>query len=464
MRWFTALSRSSSAPGLSRSRPAPSWSARSTRRSRSRPAAPRPTRSRSPCRRARRACSRRSRSRYDSQGPNGPLGVGFALGGLSSIGRCPSDLGRDGAIRGVQLDRGDRLCLDGERLVAVAGTYGMPGSEYRTERESFARVLALGSADPADPDAGPREFQVFGRDGRIRSYGSSDDARIEAQGSRRVRLWALARVEDRSGNAMRYRYDEDNANGEFELARIDYTENAAAGLAPYASVRLVWDDAPRSRVGLLRRRRSPRPRAASPRSRPGSARSACASTASRYEANPADRPLAASRRSPCAGWAASVCPRRVFEWEQGDGGVAASSGAGTLPRQLWADSKQDGLLADVDADGRLDFVHDGNASQQPRDLAQQRRRLRARRRLAHAGRPLLAEPRHAPRAVHRRERRRSARLRALVSRRRRRPCSTETHLNTGTGWAAASASASRRRTSCGTTRTTTTASAACWST
>ena len=109
--------------------------------------------------------------RYDSHGSNGPLGVGFALGGLSAVGRCPADLGRDGALRGIQLDRGDRLCLDGERLVAVAGKYGMPGSEYRTERESYARVLALGSADPADPDAGPREFQVFGRDGRIRSYG-----------------------------------------------------------------------------------------------------------------------------------------------------------------------------------------------------------------------------------------------------------------------------------------------------
>src|SRR5262245_8768426 len=83
---------------------------------------------------------------YDSQGPNGPLGVGFALSGQSAIGRCPSDLGRDGAVRAVQLDRGDRLCLDGERLVAVAGVYGLPGSEYRTERESWARIAAVGSA------------------------------------------------------------------------------------------------------------------------------------------------------------------------------------------------------------------------------------------------------------------------------------------------------------------------------
>src|SRR5262245_50417801 len=188
---------------------------------------------------------------YDSQGPNGPLGVGFGLGGQSAIGRCPSDLARDGAIRGVALDRGDRLCLDGERLVAVAGGYGMPGSEYRTERESWARITAIGAADPADPDAGPREFRVEGRDGRIRSYGSTDDSRIEAQGTRRVRVWALARVEDRSGNAMRYRYDEDAAAGEFVPARIDYTENSAAGVAPYASVRLVWNARPDPEAGYL---------------------------------------------------------------------------------------------------------------------------------------------------------------------------------------------------------------------
>ena len=297
---------------------------------------------------------------YDSQGPNGPLGVGFGLGGLSSIGRCASDLGRDGAIRGVRLDRGDRLCLDGERLVAVAGVYGMPGSEYRTERESYARVLALGSADPADPDAGPREFQVFGRDGRIRLYGSSDDARIEAQGARRVRLWALARVEDRSGNAMRYRYDEDNPKGEFELARIDYTENAAAGLAPYASVRLVWEARPDPESGYFAGvLASTTRRLASLETWFGEER--VREYRLGYEANPQTGRSRVATLQLC-GLGGECLPQTALTWEEGTAGWL-ELGRWDLPRHLWADSKQEGLLADVDADGRLDFVHDGNASQ-----------------------------------------------------------------------------------------------------
>ena len=300
--------------------------------------------------------------RYDSQGPNGPLGVGFALSGQSAIARCPSDRGRDGAIRAVQIDRGDRLCLDGERLVAVAGAYGMPGSEYRTERESWARIVGLGSADPTDPDAGAREFRVEGRDGRIRFYGSTDDSRIEAQGTRRVRLWALARIEDRSGNVLRYRYLEDVDGGEFELARIDYGENAAVGSAPYASVRLVWEDRPDPESGYVA----------------GSLVSATRRLAAletwygeervreyrlSYEANPRTRRSRIAALTLC-GLGGECLPPTVFGWEKGLPGWRRSLRF-DLPRELWADSNAIGELADVNGDGRVDFVHDGSASQRP---------------------------------------------------------------------------------------------------
>jgi hypothetical protein len=52
----------------------------------------------------------------------------------------------------------------------------------------------------------------------------------------------------------------------------------------------------------------------------------------------------------------------LFEWEHGAAGWT-EIGRWSLPRQLWADSKEEGELADVNADGLLDFVHDGNASQ-----------------------------------------------------------------------------------------------------
>src|SRR5262249_5215474 len=80
---------------------------------------------------------------YNSRGGNGLLGMGWSLGGLSSITRCGRTIAVDGYTDGVHFDSSDALCLDGERLVAVNGTsYGMAGSEYRTEHESFRKVVA----------------------------------------------------------------------------------------------------------------------------------------------------------------------------------------------------------------------------------------------------------------------------------------------------------------------------------
>jgi Salmonella virulence plasmid 65kDa B protein len=77
---------------------------------------------------------------YSSQGGNGLLGVGWSLGGLSAISRCPQTQGQDGNRSGVDLTAADRFCMDGQRLMLVAGSYGLAGSEYRTERESFSKI------------------------------------------------------------------------------------------------------------------------------------------------------------------------------------------------------------------------------------------------------------------------------------------------------------------------------------
>ncbi|MEW6354654.1 MAG: SpvB/TcaC N-terminal domain-containing protein [Pseudomonadota bacterium] len=81
---------------------------------------------------------------YTSHGGNGPLGTGWSLGGLSFIHRCPATITQDGFAGGINFDANDRFCLEGQRLIAVNGAYGAHGTEYRTERESYTRVISYG--------------------------------------------------------------------------------------------------------------------------------------------------------------------------------------------------------------------------------------------------------------------------------------------------------------------------------
>ncbi|WP_276327708.1 SpvB/TcaC N-terminal domain-containing protein, partial [Kiloniella majae] len=128
---------------------------------------------------------------YSSQAGNGPLGVGWGLSGLSAITRCGQRLVPHGKIHGVDFSAADRFCLDGQRLVAVSGDYGADGTEYRTEIESYAKVISNGTAG-----TGPASFTVWSKGGLVLEYGVTDDSRIEAikaDGTARseARIWAL---------------------------------------------------------------------------------------------------------------------------------------------------------------------------------------------------------------------------------------------------------------------------------
>jgi hypothetical protein len=171
---------------------------------------------------------------YDSRSGNGLLGVGWSLSGLPSISRCGRTIAQDGQTGGVAFDANDRFCLDGQRLVATTGTYGADQTEYRTERESFSKVVSYGTAG-----SGPGWFKVWTKAGLIMEFGNSADSKIEAQGKSSVRVWALNKTSDTKSNYFTVSYSEDNANGEYRPDRIDYTGNGAA--APANSVRFVYE-------------------------------------------------------------------------------------------------------------------------------------------------------------------------------------------------------------------------------
>ena len=70
---------------------------------------------------------------YSSRGGNGHLGVGWQLEGLSEVNRCAKTFATEGYADGVNFDGDDVFCLDGHKLIAVSGSYGADGTEYRTE-------------------------------------------------------------------------------------------------------------------------------------------------------------------------------------------------------------------------------------------------------------------------------------------------------------------------------------------
>ena len=187
---------------------------------------------------------------YNSQGGNGLLGVGWSLGGLSVIHRCPANKAKDGFIDGVDFDSNDRFCLDGQPLVAINGVYGANNTEYRTEVDGFSKILSYG-----DTGSGPQYFKVWTKSGDIIEYGNSpnvpNDSLINpplANGTSQpdALCWLLNKVTDGAGNYMSVTYFEDEATGENYPLRIDYTGNSLQSLIPYNFV--VFEYEPKSDV------------------------------------------------------------------------------------------------------------------------------------------------------------------------------------------------------------------------
>src|SRR5579883_2069856 len=176
---------------------------------------------------------------YNSQSGNGLLGVGWSLAGIVSLGRCPQTIAQDGVHGAVTFTATDRFCLDGQRLIAISGTYGADGAEYRTEVDGYTRVISHGTAG-----TGPAWFEVHTKSGHIMEFGHTADSQALVQGSATARTWALDKVSDTKGNYYTISYTNDTANGQTYPIEIDYTGNAVAGLAPYNKVQFVYATRP----------------------------------------------------------------------------------------------------------------------------------------------------------------------------------------------------------------------------
>jgi hypothetical protein len=196
---------------------------------------------------------------YAGGGINGPVGHGWSVQGISSITRCPASKAIDGQKAPVTYSASDKLCLDGQRLIQTdaAGTVlafpqtndalGLSSGyrEFRTEKDTYARVRAYGYASGDTSGAsGPAYFKVWTKSGQVYEYGASPSADgntkalISPYNKTVAIAWAVARIADTLGNFIDFKYEQrDVAWGsgptagsptlghEWNIAEIQYSGN-----------------------------------------------------------------------------------------------------------------------------------------------------------------------------------------------------------------------------------------------
>jgi FG-GAP-like repeat/Salmonella virulence plasmid 65kDa B protein len=167
---------------------------------------------------------------YAGGGVNGPVGHGWSIQGISTITRCPAIKAIDGARGAVTFTTADKLCLDGQRLIqtdaggnalaaqtndSLGGAGAAALREYRTEKDSYARIRAYGAASGDTTGAsGPAYFKVWTKSGQIYEYGASPSADantkalITPYAKTVAAVWAVSRISDTLGNYIDFKYEQ----------------------------------------------------------------------------------------------------------------------------------------------------------------------------------------------------------------------------------------------------------------
>jgi YD repeat-containing protein len=167
---------------------------------------------------------------YTSGSPDGMMGPGWNLAGLSAIARCnktyADNNGSPAAVTLTTGATGDDFCLDGSRLRVTSGTYGAANSVYQTMVANFSRITAYGAAGN-----GPSYFYVEGKDGLIYEYGNTTDSKAYANAGSTPYAWMLNTVRDRQGNNLKVVYS--TTSGAVQPSSISYTQTPSTNGTTY---------------------------------------------------------------------------------------------------------------------------------------------------------------------------------------------------------------------------------------
>lgn len=178
---------------------------------------------------------------YSSQGGNSPLGTGFNLSGLSAISRVGRTIAQDGVRGGVNLDTNDRFALDGQRLIAISGTDGGDGTEYRQEFDPGSRIRSYGGTA-----GNPQRWVVETKAGLKLTFATAVRGFAPQTSTYSpVLSWAVDSIIDTLGNEIQFQYSPlAGTSGELLVVRISYTANANAGLTARQQVLFEYESRP----------------------------------------------------------------------------------------------------------------------------------------------------------------------------------------------------------------------------
>ncbi len=138
------------------------------------------------------------------------LGYGWRLNGLPRLHRCRVGLSGSNEIK---LDNSDRLCLNGQQLKVVSGSYWATNAEYRTEAQSFVKITrnTQGSG-----------YVVRYPDGKVGIFGGTVDSAVNYPNFNDY-AWHLSEMTDPMGGSMTVQYYNYIGYGMVYPKAIDYS-------------------------------------------------------------------------------------------------------------------------------------------------------------------------------------------------------------------------------------------------
>ena len=166
---------------------------------------------------------------YNSGAGNGPLGIGWSIGGLSVLRWCDGWLCLDGARLNFLRTGTDEIAttINGiaASLVSCPEGYTVSG-RWRTEIDQGVVIAECGKN--GDASLAARRYVAVRKDGTKSIYAGFG-----------APVWPVIQQEDAAGNYVQFDYIGDAANPLIQTIR--YTGNLRTGQAPYASLSFNYD-------------------------------------------------------------------------------------------------------------------------------------------------------------------------------------------------------------------------------